>query len=155
MPTSDQRVNGFIVAAMAAARGSADACCGQICAAFRVLQAERQQPGRSLDLDLAAAEHHLFARCMVCSGTVSAMQMKIMTIGYDAKKHLDRVIGDPNREQVTDNPVSPPDADVVRWGISGADEGSADRDRCNPGVSPPLWRSLEDVFGPGRGLGPY
>jgi hypothetical protein len=155
MPTNDDRVSQFIAWANSSAAGSADACCGQTCAAFRILQAERRKPGKSLDLDLAAAEHYMFARCMVCTGTVSKTQMKALTIGYDLKKHLDRATGDPNKEATTSNPVSPPDWDVVEWGLAGANDGDDDHDRCNSGAHAPLWRPLEQVFGPGKGVGPY
>lgn len=155
MSTNDNRVSEFVNNAMAAGRANADACCGQIGAAFRALQAMRQQPGKSLDLDLAAAEHYMFTRFMVCTGTVSKTQMKALVVGYDVKKVLDRARGNPDAEQVTANPVSPPDWDVVLWGLSGADDGKDDHDRCNAGVSPPLWQPLEKVFGPGKGVGPY
>ena len=155
MSTNDDRVSEFINSAMSAARASSDACCGQIGRAFRILQAMRQQPGKSLDLDLAAVEHYMFARFMVCAGQVSTKQMKALVIAYDVKKVLDRLGGNPNAEQVTSNPVSPPDWDVVLWGLSGADDGSDDHDRCNSGVSPPFWQPLEKVFGPGKGYGPY
>jgi hypothetical protein len=92
---------------------------------------------------------------MVCKGAVSPVQMRTLVISYDLKKRWDRLAGSPNREQVTTNPVSPPDAGVVRWGHRGVDEGSMDHDRCNQAVKPPLWRPLEEIFGPGRGIGPY
>jgi hypothetical protein len=81
--------------------------------------------------------------------------MKAITYGYDVKKRLDAALGDPNAEQTTSNPVSAPDWDVVAWGISGADDGADDHDNCNSGTSAPFWRSLEDIFGPGKGYGPY
>ncbi len=81
--------------------------------------------------------------------------MKALVVAYDVKKMLDRLGGNPNAEQVTPNPVSPPNWDVVLWGLSGADDGSDDHDRCNSGVSPPFWQPLEKVFGPGKGYGPY
>jgi hypothetical protein len=39
----------------------------------------------------------------------------------------------------------------VKWGLSGANAGRIDHDRCNAAVEAPLWRPLEEVFGPGRG----
>src|SRR5262249_26267549 len=144
----------FITRAMANP-GNGDACCGQVEVAFRSLQSARRVPGASLDIDLAAAEHYLFARFMVCRGAVSAVQMRALVIGYDAKKWIDRARGDPNATATTSNPVSPPALEVVRWGLAGVNEGSSDHDRCNAGVDPPFWRKLEEVFGPGRGVGPY
>ena len=97
----------------------------------------------------------MFARCSVCSGTVSKAQMELLIYAYDAKKWLDSKRGDPNKEATTSNPVSQPDEDVRRWGVKGAREGDNDHDRCNADASPPLWRPLEEVFGPGKGVGPY
>lgn len=154
MPVNDANVRILVARAMANF-GNADACCGQVEVAFRNLQSARRVPGASLDLDLAAAEHYLFARFMVCTGTVSPAQMRALVIGYDAKKWIDRARGDPNATATTGNPVSPPNTDVVLWGLTGVSEGSRDHDRCNAGVRPPVWRQLEEVFGPGRGVGPY
>ena len=154
MPVNDANVQAIISRAMANA-GNADACCGRVEVAFRTLQAERRVPGRSLDLDLAAAEHFLFSQFMVCTGTVSPTQMRALVVGYDVKKWIDRARGDPNSTATTSNPVSPPDTGVVRWGLRGVSDGASDHDRCNAGVEPPIWRSLEQVFGPGHGVGPY
>jgi hypothetical protein len=154
MATNDRHVRSLIAGAMANP-GTADACCGQVEVAFRSLQTARRVPGASLDIDLAAAEHYLFARWLVCAGAVSTMQMHALIVGYDAKKWIDRVRGNPNAVATTTNPVSPPDRDVVRWGLAGMTEGSHDHDRCNAGVRPPLWQKLEVVFGPGKGIGPY
>jgi hypothetical protein len=155
MPTNDANVQRIITDAIGTASDDGDPCCGRLGNAFRALQAQRQQPGHSLDLDLAAAEHYMFARWMVCTGFVSPTQMRVLTSGYDLKKRLDRLLGSPNREQVTSNPVSPPDRDVVRWGHLGVDAEAVDHDVCNAGTKPPLWRSLEEIFGEGRGVGPY
>jgi len=154
MAVNDSNVRNLIHRAMSNAV-TGGGCCGQVEVAFRSLQTTRRLPGRSLDLDLAAAEHYLFARFMVCTGTVSGTQMRILVVGYDAKKWIDRARGKPDSEATTGNPVSPPDSDVVRWGLTGVNEGASDHDRCNASVSPPVWRSLEEVFGPGRRIGPY
>lgn len=144
MAVIDSRVQEFIDQAM---KNPGLGCCGKAGIAFRTLQKLRQQPGRSLDLELAAAEHYMFARWMVCEGRVGPTQMRVLVIGYDLKKLLDSVTGDPNREAVTDNPVSPPDIGVVTWGLKGVSDGSADHDRCNQAVSPPFWRPIEEIFG--------
>ena len=154
MPVNDSKVRALIDGAMRNG-GTKDACCGRADVAFRSLQKERQVAGASLNMDLAAAEHFLFARIMVCTGFVSPTQMRALVVGYDAKKWIDRLRGTPNATAVTANPVSPPDKDVVRWGLAGVAEGSADHDRCNPTIKPPAWQSLERIFGPGHGIGPY
>jgi len=146
MSVSDKKVGQLIDDAMARAAASSE-CCKQVFIAFRDLQTQRQIPGNSLDLDLAAAEHYLFSKHIVCSGKISPFQMRIVVIGYDAKKLLDKLNKDPDKEQVTINPVSPPDANVVLWGIRGVNDGSKEHDRCNKGAKPPLWASIEDVFG--------
>jgi len=129
-----------------------DPCCGRLGKAFRMLQAQRQVPGQSLNMPLAAAEHYMFARFMVCAGAVSPTQMRALVVGYDLKKALDKARGNPDKEQVTANPVSPPSLDVVKWGLKGVSEGSADHDRCNAKLKPPLWTDLEKIFGPGRSI---
>jgi hypothetical protein len=148
MPVSDPKVRLIVDQAMGRGLRAANTCCGQTEIAFRDLQAQRRLPGKSLDLDLAAAEHYLFARWMVCTGTVSPNQMRTLVIGYDAKKLIDKWRSTPNKLQTTPNPVSPPDSDVVGWGLRGADDGSADHDRCNASVRAPMWRSLDDIFKP-------
>jgi len=80
---------------------------------------------------------------------------KVLVVGYAAKKVLARIRGDPSREQVTTNPVSPPDRDVVLWGLAGVDEGTVDHDRCSAGSSASVWRKVDKVFGTGEGFGPY
>jgi hypothetical protein len=154
MPVNDGKIRTMIASALDNI-GNGDACCGKVEVGFRNLQAARRVRGASLDLELAAAEHYMFARFMVCTGTVSAMQMRALVIGYDIKKWIDRARGNPNAAATTGNPVSPPNKHVVRWGLKGVVDGQTDHDRCNKDASPPLWRSLEEVFGPGRGIGPY
>lgn len=122
-------------------------CCGKVEIAFRYLQALRRKPGRSLDLELAAAEHYLFARWMVCAGVVRPYQMRLLVVGYDLKKTLDKATGDPNKEATTSNPVSPPDIGVTAWGLKGVSDGDEDHERCNQAVSPPYWTPIEDILG--------
>jgi hypothetical protein len=153
MPVDDKVVQAIIKQALAKA-GGGGGCCDQVRKAFRDLQAQRQLPGNSVDLNLTAAEHYMFARFMVCSGHVSPTQMRVLVVGYTAKKILDSATGDPNREAVTSNPVSAPDVGVVGWGLKGVSDGSADHDRCNKGVSPPFWRPINEILG-GPARGPY
>jgi hypothetical protein len=150
MPVDDAVVKQTIRDALAHACGPGVSCCDRVKWAFRPLQAQRQQPGNSLDLNLAAAEHYMFARWMVCTGRVGPFQMRLLVRGYDMKKRWDRMLGDPDREAVTANPVSPPDEDVRAWGLRGVTDGETD-----PQIEAPLWRPLEEVFGRGRGIGPY
>ncbi|HEV3024059.1 MAG TPA: hypothetical protein VGX76_16400, partial [Pirellulales bacterium] len=114
---------------------------------FRRLQASRRVAGASLDMNLAAAEHYMFARWGVGIGWVHPMQMRTLVLAYDLKKLKDRVEGEPNASRTTTNPVSPPDVDVVRWGLRGVDQGVIDHDQYNPTVNPPLWRPVEEILG--------
>jgi hypothetical protein len=102
-----------------------------------------------LDLHLAAAEHYMFSRFLVCTATVSSTQMKALTIGYDAKKLLSGLFGRGNSMAVTSNPVSPVSRHVTRWGLRGATDGEADRLRCNSGTSAPVWRPVNEIFNVG------
>ena len=156
MSVDDDVVRQLINDALANYGWAQDKCCGTINDAFRSLQAYRQIPGNSLDLNHAAAEHYLFSRYMVCTGTVSKTQMKVLVAGYDAKKWLDSKTGDANKEAVTSNPVSPPSWNVMTWGLKGCDDGGADQKRCNPDADPPFWKAVEDVLGKktyGSGVG--
>lgn len=147
MSVDDKEVQRIINDALANHGWATDKCCGTIHDAFRSLQSHRQIPGNSLDLNYAAAEHYLFDRYMVCAGHVSKTQMKVLVAGYDTKKWLDSKTGEPNKEAVTSNPVSPPSWEVMNWGLKGCDDGGGDVTRCNPGADPPLWKSIEDVLG--------
>ena len=114
------------------------------------LRERRQQPGGSTDLDLAAAEHYLFARFLVASGEVREGQMETIVEVYYNKKLNDSAKGNANAMAVTANPVSKPDKGVMNWGLLGAKHGAADHTKCRVSKRPPLWRSIDDLLpGPG------
>src|SRR5262245_30997883 len=98
-------------------------------------------------MNLAAAEHYMFARWLVGTGYVHQAQMRTLVVGYDAKKLLERLRGDSNASRTTANPVSPPDVDVVRWGLKGVEQGVKDHAQYFPNVKPPMWRSVEEILG--------
>ena len=114
--------------------------------ARKKLKDYRQVKGNSLDLDYAAAEHYMFARYLVASGGVNATQMRVLTTGYDAKKFWDDLWGDKNKLAVTDNPVSPPNWEVMEWGLKGATDGDLDYQRFRPSQVPPKWRALSEIL---------
>jgi hypothetical protein len=145
MGVSKEKVNQIINEALANG-GAGATCCSAVGAAFRYLQKLRQEPGKSLDLDLAAAEHYMYARSLVCTGYVSAAQMRVLVIGYDVKKLLDAQAKDPDKQQVTTNPVAPPNIEIVLWGIWGVEVGQGQHDRCNKDISPPVWRPLKEIY---------
>ena len=105
--------------------------------AFRMLQAERRAPGASLDEDLAAAEHHLFARQAVANNAVSLEQMLLMVVGYDAAKYALQRLGLGSLLQTTANPTAPASQASAEWGAAGAILGEADRKKYLPGSTPP------------------
>jgi hypothetical protein len=129
----------------------ADPCCGAIRLAWLFLTDARQRPGASLNSNLAAAQHAVRARRHICTAELSVTQMNILTDEYDNQKRRDIASGKPNRMQGTSNPVFPPDFKMREWARRGANEGEADRKRCNADKSPPVWRSLNDLF-PGQGM---
>ena len=115
------------------------------------LRDRRQKPGGSTDLDLAAAEHYLFARFMVASGEVREGQMETLVEGYYLKKQWDLQSGNPNAMAVGANPVSKPDKGVMNWGLLGAKHGADDHTKYKISRTPPFWRSIDDLMGESGG----
>jgi hypothetical protein len=151
MAVNDARVRLIISHAIQHAGHSADTCCGSVRQAWRNLKAWRDVPPaggaspNSLDLDVAAAENYMFARACVCEGFVSATQMRTIAVGYFATK----LVG--VKMPTSGNPQSKLDAGVLGWGSVGAQEGEANRQRCNPTISPPLWRPVNEIMDLGKG----
>jgi hypothetical protein len=77
--------------------------------------------GNSLDLNLAAAEHYLFMRYLGNdSGDTSYRQLPKW---YDTVK---KTLKKADLEQIlktSNEPVSPPDPDVLKWGNAGVERG--------------------------------
>lgn len=149
MAISDARVQQIINDALvqfADERG----CCGAVTAAFRYLQSQRRLPGGSLDEDLAAAEHYMFARHAVCTGLVSAAQMEAMVVGYDTVKGIVQLFPPLERRmRTTPNPTAPASVQSIRWGLQGVRDGHAQHDRCNPSATPPLFNREAYRYGSG------
>jgi hypothetical protein len=137
MPVDNGEVARIIAEALAAFPGEAG-CCDANWRAFRMLQARRREPGRSVDENLAAAEHFMFARAMVCSATVSPTQMRLMVLGYDVSKMILQVVGAEGAMQTTANPTSRASTAQIGWGLLGVQRGSEDHDRCNAAAEAPL-----------------
>ena len=85
------------------------------------LRDRRQEPGCSTDLDLAAAEHYLFARYMVASGKARETELTSLAEACYGKKLRD-TFGSPNALAET----LAPDLSVVTWGMLGGKHGAAD-----------------------------
>src|SRR5215470_1146264 len=132
MAVDENAVWNIVNITMAKHRGAAG-CCGPVCDAWMDLYNVRNFSSSAYDPDaLAIAEHYLYARCKVCSAEVSHSQMKAMVHGYDwAKRYGPDLRTNPNV------PTRKPTEEEVRWGLKGADEGEADRVRCNPASDPP------------------
>ncbi len=151
MSVNDARVRQVINHAIVHAMNNGDTCCGSVRQAWRNLKAWRDEvpaPGgspNSLDLDVAAAENYMFARACVCEGFVSHAQMQTIAMGYFATKVLGMQM------PTSGNPQSPADPAVLRWGVMGAQEGSADRQRCNSNSEPPVWRPVNEIMSLGGG----
>jgi hypothetical protein len=110
------------------------------------LRDSRRVKGASLDMNLAAAEHYTLARWWVGSGYVHPVQMRVTVKGWDAYKIINNLTGHPENNKTTDNPASPPNDDVVRWGLKGVEEGLADRKIVNPKADPPLFKPIKDLM---------
>ncbi|HLK82985.1 MAG TPA: hypothetical protein VKT99_16040 [Xanthobacteraceae bacterium] len=153
MSVDDDRVRQIINEAIARAGSGGDICCGTIGNAWKALKAQRDVPPKpgetpaSLDLELAAAENYMFARWSVCTGTVSRFQMTQLARLY----YLSKLFG--KKMPTSGNPQSEHDLGVEGWGVRGANEGEADRKRCNPNANPPLWRPADDIMGKRTGYG--
>jgi len=151
MSVNDQQVIRIYAQASEQARLSGYRGLAAIERTFRILKARRDQPGMSVDLNLAAAEWYAFARYSVATGFVSSFQMSILAYAYYAKKVYDSSTGDPNAEAVTSNPVSDPDSGVAKWGAAGATQGAIDRVSYKTEVTPPAWRSVDSILGSSDG----
>src|SRR5882672_8524642 len=107
MAVNDTRVQEIINDALVRFSGEAG-CCEAFTRAFRYLQSKRRIPGGSLDEDLAAAEHYMFARYAVCTALVSQSQMEAMAVGYNTVKGLVRLVPVLERKmRTTANPTAP------------------------------------------------
>lgn len=144
----DDGVRSVINDAMSRSGGRpGEACCGVAKGAWLdVLVPRRQRPGGSLTSNVAAAAHYMLARYHVCAAKAYPWQMKTIIDGYDERKRGLIANGDKDLKKValTGNRPFPPDFAIRKWGYKGADEGEADRVRCNSGASHAI---LPDVNG--------
>lgn len=116
-------------------------CCGVLRYAWlKVLVPQRQEPGKSLISNLAAAAHYMLARYHVCQAKASQWQMKAIVEGYDVKKRVAIARGDTELKSMalTTNRPFPPDFAIANWAKNGAVDGEKDRLRCNSTASPPI-----------------
>ncbi|HEV2416303.1 MAG TPA: hypothetical protein VGX94_00715 [Terriglobia bacterium] len=80
------------------------------------------EPAAPLDVNLADAEHYMYARYLASS--TGDPSVKALVSGYEIKKLLDSARG--TEQQMRTNPrfpVLPPSVEAVRWGLKGTDDG--------------------------------
>jgi hypothetical protein len=92
------------------------------------------------DLNVAAAEHYFLMRAWVGACTISTEQALAMTHGYDLAKIVTRAVGQEEAlRHNPDRPTTPPDPDVVQWGVTGIAHGLIDRRAYRPDCTPPAF----------------
>ena len=120
-------------------------CCGAIAKAWvPVLVEQRRVHGASLIANLAAAAHYMLSRYHVCDAKARCGQMKTVIDGYDANKRVHIATGDRDLKGValTGNRPFPPDFAIRNWAYKGADDGEADRMRCNKDEIRPIFPNV-------------
>jgi hypothetical protein len=95
---------------------------------FRSLQKRRREV-EPLNINLAAAEHYMYARFL--AGTSGDPSIKMAPTLYGLKKRLYFALGIQEKMATTQNPVLPPNNDVERWGTNGATAGLVDYTKTN------------------------
>lgn len=95
----------------------------RVARSFRLLQKRRREI-EPLNINLAAAEHYMYARFL--AGTSGDPSVKAAPTLYGLKKRLYFALGIQEKMATTHNPVLPPNNDVERWGTKGAVDGLAD-----------------------------
>jgi hypothetical protein len=80
--------------------------------------------GKSLDLNLAAAEHYMFMR-LQSSQTGDTVFRKMPVLYYFIKRAAEEIHTEAAM-QTTQQPISPSNADVTHWGDEGVEEGLKD-----------------------------
>ena len=77
-----------------------------------------------MDINLASAEHYMFARFL--AGRTGDPLVRFAPTLYGIKKRAYFALGIGQRMAVASNPVLPPNPGVERRGAKGADDGLAD-----------------------------
>lgn len=107
------------------------------------LRDRRRRPENYNDLSMAAAEHYMLMRWLVCaSGDRSVVNAPAV---YKWKKELYFALGAEKRMATGAGPVLPPNDAVEDFGVRGAQEGWADYVSLHRGAAPkfgPGWKWL-------------
>jgi len=136
-------INESLMRGSAGRRG--EPCCGVVAAAWvDILVPQRRLPGGSLIANVAAAAHYMLSRYHVCAAKAFPWEMKTVIDGYDEKKR--RLIANGDRDlkgiALTGNRPFPPDFAIRKWAYKGADDGEADRVRCNSKARRPVFPEI-------------
>ena len=135
MAVNEEEVKKIVAATLA--KHPSGGCCDQVCAAWKELYDIRNFTSHPYGkVEVAIAEHYLYARCKVCSVEYSKFQMDLMVKGYDAAKRFGfskYVKSNP------DNPTTSPTPEALRWGLKGVEDGEKDRVSCNSRATPPTF----------------
>jgi hypothetical protein len=95
--------------------------------AFRALQKRRREV-EPLNINLAAAEHYMYARFL--AGLTGDPTVRLAPTLYGLKKRLYFALGIQDKMATTGNPVLPPNSAVEHWGKVGATDGLTDYTRA-------------------------
>ena len=90
---------------------------------FKALQKRRREV-EPLNINLAAAEHYMYARFL--AGASGDLSVKLAPTLYGLKKRLYFALHIQDKMATTGNPVLPPNDAVERWGTIGAMQGLVD-----------------------------
>lgn len=114
----------------AIARAVAPTVIEKVGKAFRELQSRRRKK-EPLNIDLAAAEHYMYARFL--AGVTGDPFVEYAPTAYHIKKKVLSILRIQERMQTTKEPVMPPRLKLVQWGKKGAVQGIKDWEAVNPG----------------------
>ena len=90
-------------------------------------------PNAPYDLNLADAEHYMYARFL--AGNTGDASVKALVVGYETAKVVKYLRGK-EKDLRTDSrfPVLPPSIDAVNWGLAGAEDGLNDYKAAHNGT---------------------
>lgn len=126
---NDAQVNRIINEEIAKATGATTT--DKVYQAFRTLQRRRRTSREWNNLELAAAEHYMYAR-FLAGRTGDPLVLSSPDL-YDKKKQVFFALDIQDAMTTSPYPCLPPSPDMVRWGKTGANVGLSDFLMANPG----------------------
>ncbi len=83
-----------------------------------------QRQHAQLDVNLAAAEHYLYARSMgIDEGALNGIATTVLAMGYDAIKKAAFAVGMEEHLAADDGAISEPTWESTVWGVKGGIDG--------------------------------